>query len=281
MRMVFGLVLLLGLGLAGFAVYMAKDYVSATEAQLAAERAARSQIVPTVEVYVVNRPMRYGERLRKEDVRLVRWPQDAVPEGTFLTEEALFPKGEEALRSVVRTMEKDEAVLALKVTEPGELAGVGSRLAPGMRAFAISTDVSAGVSGFLRPGDRVDVYWTGRPPGGNGGDVTKLIQAGVRLIAIDQSADEDRTSPTVARTVTVEASPQNVASLAQAQATGRLSLSLVGVEDNSIATAVQVDQRQLLGIQEERVVEVEKEEVCTIKTRRGAEVVEIPVDCTN
>lgn len=280
MRLVFGLVLLLGLGLAGFAVYMAKDYVNSTEAKLAAERAARSQIVPLVDVYVANRPIRYGERLAKEDVRLVRWPENAIPEGSFLTEADLFPKGDESLRSVLRAMEKDEAIMAVKVTEPGELAGVGSRLAPGMRAFAISTDVASGVSGFLRPGDRVDVYWTGRPPGSQA-EVTKLIQANIRLIAIDQSADEDRTNPSVARTVTVEASPENVASLAQAQATGRLSLSLVGVEDNTVSSAVQIDQRQLLGIAEERIVEVEKERVCTVKTRRGAEVVEIPIECTN
>jgi pilus assembly protein CpaB len=29
------------------------------------------------------------------------------------------------------------------------------------------------------------------------------------------------------------------------------------------------------------VVEVEQEEVCTVRTRRGGEVVEIPIECTN
>ena len=45
--------------------------------------------------------------------------------------------------------------------EPGQDAGVSSRLSKGMRAFAIRVDVATGVSGFLRPGDRVDVYWSG------------------------------------------------------------------------------------------------------------------------
>jgi pilus assembly protein CpaB len=40
MRMMFGLVLLIGIGLAGFAVYMASGYVSEYQAELAAERAA-------------------------------------------------------------------------------------------------------------------------------------------------------------------------------------------------------------------------------------------------
>lgn len=278
MRLVFGLVLLLGLGLAGFAVYMARDFVSAYQVELANERKVRDQIVPTVEVAVVNRQLRYGERLRPDDVRFVRWPEDAIPEGAFTSLDSIFPDGDEELRSILRTTEKDEAILQVKVTRPGQDAGVGSRLAPGMRAFAIRTDVTSGVSGFLRPGDRVDVYWTGRPPG-SGTDVTKLIDTNVRLIAVDQSADEDRNSPIVARTVTVQVSPAQAGALAQAQATGRLSLSLVGVEDETIAETIEIDQKDLLGIEEQVVVEAEPERICTITTRRGGESVQVPIQC--
>lgn len=276
MRAIFGVVLVIGIGLAGFAVYMARDYISTYQAELAKERAARAAIVPTVDIYTVTRQIKYGERLTKEDVQIVSWPENAIPEGAFMTEEELFPAGDLELRTVLRTMEQDEAILAVKVTEPGEDAGVSSRLSKGMRAFAIRVDVASGVSGFLRPGDRVDVYWSGRA---GESEVTKLIEAGVRLIAVDQTADEDRSSPTIARTVTVEASPKQVAALAQAQSTGSLSLSLVGAEDDTVSETVEVDQNLLLGIQAEEIVEVEEERVCTIKTRRGAEVVEIPIPC--
>jgi pilus assembly protein CpaB len=111
MRIVFALVLLIGVGLAGFAVYMARGYVSSTEQQLAAERAAREQMVPTVEVFVVTQEMRYGQRITKDVIRAVRWPEDAIPEGAFKSMEELFPKGEDVLRSVLRTMEKDEAIM--------------------------------------------------------------------------------------------------------------------------------------------------------------------------
>jgi pilus assembly protein CpaB len=280
MRIVFALVLLIGVSLAGFAVYMARGYVSATEQQLAAERAAREQMVPTVEVFVVNKQMRYGQKITVEDVRAVRWPEDAIPEGAFKSMDELFPKGEEVRRSVLRTIEKDEALLAGKVTAPGEDAGVGARLAAGMRAFAVRVDVTSGVSGFLRPGDRVDIYWTGSPPGG-GGEITKLIDTNVRLIAVDQSADEDISDAAIARTVTVEATPQQVASLAQAQQSGRLWLSLVGVDDATVASAVQVDQRGLLGIETVAPQIVEQQQVCTVRTRRGADIVEVPIECTN
>ncbi len=283
MRVVFGLVLLIGVALAGGAVYMAKNYVGQYQTALAKERAERKKIVPTVEVFVADRALKYGEELTAADVRTVSWPENTIPEGTFTAEEPLFADGDEK-RYVLRAMEKDEAVMVVKVTEPGEEAGLTSRLERGMRAFAIKVDVASGVSGFLRPGDRVDVYWTGRVGNGNNnsGDFTKLIEAGVQLIAIDQTAAGDVDQTIIARTVTVAARPNQVATLAQAQSTGRLSLSLVGAEDDTIADVIEVDQNKLLGIvKKEAKAEVVEEEECTIRTRRGAEVVEITIPCSN
>ena len=285
MRMVFGLVLVAGVALAGGAVYMAKNYIGQYQAALAKERAQREKVVPTVPVFVAERQLKYGEVLTVEDIRTVDWPETSIPEGAFTADNPVFPEGVTDPRVVLRAMEKHEAILAVKVTEPGEEAGITSRLERGMRAFAIKVDVATGVSGFLRPGDRVDVYWTGRVDQSlsqSRGDVTKLIEAGVKLIAIDQNTQGDLDGATIAQTVTVSASPNQVAALAQAQSTGRLSLSLVGAEDDTIAGAIEVDQRSLLGIAEQaEIAEVEEEQVCSIRTRRGAEVVEVPIPCTN
>lgn len=283
MRLVFGLVLLVGIGLAGGAVMMAKNYIAAYQMELAKERAAREAIVPTVEVLVAQTPLRYGEILMPDSVRKVRWPQDAVPEGAFTSPAELFPNENSQPRYVLRAMEKDEAILAIKVTNPGEDAGLISRLEKGMRAFAIRVDVASGVSGFLRPGDRVDIYWTGRMPGrDNRGEVTKLIESGITLIAIDQTAGDDLDGTQIARTVTVAALPSQVAKLAQAQSSGGLSLALLGADDDTISERIEVDQNSLLGLVEvEAAPEPVQERVCTIRTRRGAEVVEIPIPCTN
>jgi pilus assembly protein CpaB len=283
MRMVFGLVLLVGVALAGGAVYMAKNYIGAYQAELARERAASQKIVPTVPVYVAERGLKYGEPLTLADVRIVDWPENALPEGVFTDEAALFPANTDKQRLVLRPMERNEAIMMVKVTEPGEDAGITSRLEKGMRAFAIKVDVASGVSGFLRPGDRVDVYWTGQAnSNGERIDVTKLIESSVYLIAVDQSANGDIDEAMIARTVTVSVRPEQVAALAQAQATGRLALSLVGTGDDTVLSTIEIDQRGLLGLaQLEEAVVAEAERICTIRTRRGAEVVEIPIPCTN
>ena len=141
--------------------------------------------------------------------------------------------------------------------------------------------MSSGVSGFVQPGDAVDIYWTGQA-NRNQGDVTQLIESTIQVIAIDQETNSDRgLSGTVARTVTVEATPEQVARLAQAQATGRLALSLVGRNDETVAGGIEVDSAALLGISAEAPVEVQQDRICTVRTRRGSEVLEIPIPCTN
>ncbi len=280
MRMVFGLVLVLGLALAGFAVYMAQGFISQTQAELDQERAARAKLGPLIDVFIVTKAFAYGDLLTPEDVRQIPWPKSAMPETAFTDKALLFPEGAKP-RVVLRQMEMYEPILAAKVTEPGEDAGLTTRLTKGMRAFAISVDVSSGVSGFLRPDDTVDIYWTGSVSGTDG-DMTRLIESGVKLVAVDQSSSNDgSTDTTIARTVTVQVTPQQVARLAQAQATGRLALSLVGTGDEIAADATDVDSAGLLGIEPEQVTVIEEEKVCTVKTRKGADVAEMPIPCTN
>jgi pilus assembly protein CpaB len=281
MRLVFGLVLVVGLALAGAAVWMVQGYVSQAQNEVARERADRLKLGELVEVFVVKKGLGYGDALTKDDVKKVLFPKSALPETVFTEEEKLFPGEYSKPRFVLRPMEKSEVILAVKVTEPGEDAGLTARLTRGYRAFAIKVDVSSGVSGFVQPGDSVDIYWTGQANRAQG-EITQLIESTIRVIAIDQAADSDRSlSAVVARTVTVEATPEQVARLAQAQATGRLALSLVGRNDETIAGAIEVDSAALLGISREAPVEVQQDRVCTIRTRRGSDVVEIPIPCTN
>jgi pilus assembly protein CpaB len=289
MRSVFGLVLVAGVGLAGTAVWMVRGQFAQQSQVLAAQQQAIAQAVPTVQVWAASRQLAYGERLTPEDVVEIAYAEPFLPEGVFRTQEELFPDGPDEPRVVLRQLEPNEPILAVKVTAPGEDAGITSRLSEGMRAFAINVDVASGVSGFLRPGDKVDVYWSGEVrQGGNTEprEVTQLIESAVKLVAVDQTADDNLSGATLARTVTVEVSPQQVAALAQAQATGTLSLSLVGQGDETVAEAIEVDQRSLLGLVEpeapapvEIVEAAPPPQVCTIRTRRGGDVVETPVAC--
>ena len=115
MRAVFGLVLIAGVGLAGFAVMMAK-YSTLTQMQLAEAQSLQGQAVPTVEVF---RGPEDAELWRSADHRRsarCKWPADAIPEGTFMAMTEIFPENNNAPRFVLRTIEKDEAIMAGEVS---------------------------------------------------------------------------------------------------------------------------------------------------------------------
>ncbi len=277
MRMIFGLVLIAGMALAGFAVYMAQGYINQTENALSEERAFREMVGDMVQVYVAAKPLAYGQQLTKDDVKLIYWQASALPDKPFTAETELFPSDTDKPRYVLRAIDLHEPILASKVTEPGQPAGLTGLLEAGMRAFAISVDASTGVSGFVHPGDFVDIYWT--TSSGTGGDVTRLIETRVNVVAVDQQASgDDIGGAVVAQTVTIQGTSETVARLAQAQATGRLSLALVGQgeQPDMIAADIRADTGSLMG----EVAAIE-EKSCSIKTRKGSEVVEIPIPCTN
>ncbi|PYF11182.1 pilus assembly protein CpaB [Rhodobacter viridis] len=289
--MIVALVLVLGVALAGAAVYMAQQQISQFQNErdmLVAEQANAPKLV---DVVILRRALAYGERFTAADLGVIKMQEGHLPEGIFhlvatplgAPEEALaasvFPGGETRPRAALRSYDAYEAILANKITAPGVDAGIMANLSPNMRAFTISVNATTGVSGFLRPGDRVDVYWSGEV---NGERVTKLIDTSLRLIAIDQSADADRSEETkVAATVTAEVTPEQVAALTLAQGTGELTLSLVGMQNTSDPGAIEIDRNKLLGIQAQEAVKVEAERVCTVKMRKGTELVETPIPCKN
>ena len=273
MRIVFFLVLLAGIGMAGFGMYALSQKYNTDQREMARLRTLVANQTELGPVIVATAEMRYGSAISPDEVRIVEWPLNSRPPNVFTSMEELFGEDGTPRRAVTRLIETGEAIMRSKVTNFGQDAGVSSRLERGMRAFTIRVDVASGVSGFLNPGDRIDIFWSGSD---GGRPLTKLILENVGLIAIDQIADEDTNRPIVARTVTVQVSPLTVAALAQAQATGKLSLSLRGAEDDLSSGPIEVDQDALIGRVEQVV---QQERVCTVKVRKGEDVVEIPTEC--
>lgn len=279
MRSVFTLVLIVGLAISALAVYVVQNYVGQYRVALAKERENAAPAIHLTEVFVANKNVRFGEELGPNDVKLVQWPSASMPIGVYSKDNPIFKEGD-APRYAVRVIEKGEPIMSTKVTETGANASITSKLGPGKRAFTIEVDAKSGVSGFLRPSDRVDIYWTGVPPSvgedSPTGTVTRLIETNIDLIAVDQVSELDEAETRIAQTVTVAISPQQVAKLALAQATGTLYLSLISPGEYEVAEVEEVTKLSLFGEQRQAIA---KKEVCTIKSRKGAEVVVTEIPC--
>lgn len=277
MRLVFMLVLVMGLGLAGFAVFKVMEQFQVYQSEIQRLNAEVQRPIETVTVIVATEEMRFGAQLERDNVVAVTWPKETAPANAFNDLDVLFgPEGSPA-RSVTRVIEPGEPILVTKVTNIGQPADLRSILATGMRAFTINIDATSGVAGFLQPGDLVDVLWTGT--GTSGRTETRTLGQGLEVIAIDQTADQEVNRPQLARTATLQVSPDTVAILVQAQQTGRLTLSLRGLDDTAVSDEVSVvGQDAVIGAAPEAAPE---EVICTRTIRRGVDVVEEVIPCAD
>ena len=280
MRLIFGLVLVVGMMLAGAAVFMAKNFIGQQQSAAQREKQLIAVTGGLTMVFVVNKAKNYGDPLTKDDVQPIYWPKNALPEGAFEDGDLLFPKDAKDPRYVVRQMEKFEPILAIKVTAPGEQAGLNGSIEKGMRAFAIKVDAAD----FLQPGDRVDIYWTGSSDA-SGSEITQRIEKAVNIIAVDRNARSTVAAGEIqSRTMTVAATPEQVGRLAQAQATGRLVMSLVGTDSAAAndPTEIKVTTTDINGDKiAAPAAAAAAPQACFITVRQGGVPTQVPIACTN
>ncbi len=273
MRMFAFLVLVLGLTLASGAAYYVFAKVQAAEARLGSRADDPAPQIDLVQVAVAAKHLKFGQPLTREDVRLVDWPASARPEGAFEALEALFEEGDAAEgRTVLRRMEPGEPILGTKITGFGQKATVAALLDSGMRAHTMPVDASSSVGGFLLPGTRIDVLLTIRDR--TEGPSTRVLLQDLEVIAVDQDTDRDRIEARVARTVTVQGTPEEVRRLTLGASLGTLSISLRGYGSDRISEADPLRRDELLGeITPVAQAAPEPEPApVTVRVRRGSEV---------
>lgn len=198
------------------------------------------QDVTLTKVVVASKPLSFGTVLNSGNLEEISWPQNALPQGAFSSIKELLKEGS---RVALRPIEPNEPILPIKITGSDESASLSRVIGEGNRAVTIRVNDVAGVAGFILPGDRVDVVLTrevevpartkndkGRPKRTS---VADLLLQGVRVLTIDQLADERSDKPQVAKAVTLELNSQDAQKVALASSVGDLSLLLRSAGDQT------------------------------------------------
>jgi pilus assembly protein CpaB len=201
-------------------------------------------------VVVAAEPLQFGDLLVAEKLKIVPWPKDAMPAGSYATIEEAIGKGE---RKAIKSIEANEPVLVVKLTGEDGRAGLAGLIADGMRAVTIPVDLVKGVGGFVMPGDRVDIVFSQRDKQ-SGEQTAEIIMESVKVLSVDQQADSRANAPKVAKTVTLETDTAGAQQLALASDVGRLSLLLRSAGDE---VAVNASAISLGGTQQNRGTEGE------------------------
>lgn len=174
-------------------------------------------------VVVAKLPLSFGATITADHLKEVDWPSAAVPAGAFRSTAEVLGGGQ---RVTLRSMAVDEPVLASKISGKGGRLSLSGLIAPDMRAATIRVNDVVGVGGFLLPGDRVDVMITRSIPGPDQQAMTDVLIQNVRVVGVDQDANEAKDKPQVVKAVTIEVTQHQAQKLALGQQVGTLSLAL-------------------------------------------------------
>ncbi|WP_170786951.1 Flp pilus assembly protein CpaB [Ruegeria lacuscaerulensis] len=209
-----------GIGLAGGAVLWTQDQLERNQAA-----AVDASIVRVV---AVSEDIPFGSPIESHKLTTIEWPAEAVPVGVFTNYNDVLPTAGGEPRRAKRALAQGEILLASKVSEFGEKVTIVQTLGEGNRAMAINVNAQTGVGGFVTPGDYIDIVLTR----GRDEELRAItILQNIRIIGVDQQADEEIDRPGIARTVTVEVTPEQSQRLALAQKAGQLSLSLRSLDE--------------------------------------------------
>jgi pilus assembly protein CpaB len=222
------------------AVFLANSYFSGFEKQ--EERAAKQEQL--ARIVVATQELKFGTPLTTDNIRLVNWPQTSVPPGAFRAIPDALRDGRVALRPIAI----GEPILTERVSGADGRASISYNLPEDMRAVSIPVSAVAGVSGFVTPGDVVDVLLTRQIPGDGAGDgdkMTDVLMENVQVLAIDQMANEKATNPKVGKTAVLMVDLYGAQKLALARETGSLSLALRNIKNQAAGYLRTVSSRDL------------------------------------
>jgi pilus assembly protein CpaB len=184
---------------------------------------------PSKSVLVARAAIARGQLLKPADLAWQPWPEAEANKAYILSG---TKKIEDFAGWVARApLVAGEPVIEAKIVSPGDRGFLAAVLAPGMRAVSVPVTATSGISGFVFPGDRVDVLITHPLPAkGPGGDIqhkaAETVLHDVRVIAIDQKLDGKPGDAMIAHNATFEVTPKQSEIVALATEIGKLSLSL-------------------------------------------------------
>jgi pilus assembly protein CpaB len=184
---------------------------------------------PDTEILVASKDLSIGSKLDSNTTNWQKWPKGSSIPGALVRDK--IKEDEWKDQKIRRTITKGEPITEGALVKEVKGSYLAAALEPGMRAISIDIKPANGVSGFLTPGDRVDViltYQTHVSQQDQGAIITgpgegvmerasETIVENVRVLATDQDSSGDAESERkakISKTLTIEVTPKQAEKLA-------------------------------------------------------------------
>ena len=219
------IMLIAAVALGLIAVLFARTFLGNAGDAGTGQSAAAVRTVPTV---IAAADINFGEKITPEKVKVVDWPANTLPKGSFQRlEELTMGAGRTAMRPIVANEILTEKSLA---TGANRLS-TAQLLGPQMRAISVPVNEVSGVAGLIFPGDRVDVFMTRQPE--EALPYSELLAQGARVLAVGVDMNVGKEKPEIVKSATIEVTPLQAQKIALAVTVGQLSMALRHFTDES------------------------------------------------
>lgn len=174
-----------------------------------------------VNVVVATVDLPWGTKIRKEMLKPVPFLKESLPNG-YRSDPARLVG-----RVVISPIKATEPILESRLAPTNVTeGGVSAVIKPGMRAIAVKGNKVIGISGFIKPGNRVDVLVTLKDPRSKK-ETTKLVLSNVLVLATGTKIQENKDGKASPVDVyTLEVDPDQAEKLALSAAEGKLQFAL-------------------------------------------------------
>jgi pilus assembly protein CpaB len=221
---------LVALTLAGGTAILVRSFLAQKNGEVEAQALARPAAAQKF-VLVARGAIARGQILKPQDFAWQVWPEGGIDKNYIQV-------GTRTPESFAGWVARDpfaagEPISDAKIVSPGSRGFLAAVLHPGMRAISVPVTATSGISGFIFPGDEVDILITHQLTGHDEAHrAAETVLQDVRVIGIDQKLDSKSGEPLVAHTATLEVTPKQSEMIAVAAEIGKLSLSLRSLAAN-------------------------------------------------
>jgi pilus assembly protein CpaB len=204
---------------------------------------ARTVSIPTTPVVVAASDLDIGAELRREDLRIIEWPANALPA------DVIHDPKDAVGRGLIMPVIQNEPILPMKLASKEAGAGLPPAIPPGLRAVSVRVNEVIGVAGYVLPGTHVDVVATVSPTQNQHDMTSKVILTNVLVLAagtkIDRMTDKDKPMPVTV--VTLLVAPEEAERLTLASSEGKIQLALRNPLDRDTPVTRGIKPAALLG----------------------------------
>jgi len=224
------LLFLIAAGAAATTITFAKSWLQAQQNAMDAKFATMQvvEIEPPVMILVATKNIPAGSFLKPAMLHWMPFPEEGVAESYYKQETEDQVAGEKLSAAVVRSgITAGEPITSGRIVMPGDRGFLAAVLKPGHRAISVPINATTGISGFIFPGDMVDIILTHKIETEDYiRRASETILRDIRILAVDQRVSDEKGEALLAKTATLEVTSKEVEVIAVAMEIGRLSLAL-------------------------------------------------------